>query len=126
MNAQAFAGAVQDSAVVTFAHEASATSWQYVLGKGVEVSATPPDSIAKVDITSDNINLSGLEKDKDYVIWVRTTSCGTDTSSWTIAAFSTKYCKATPVYATVVGITKVKFGNYMIVENVTEIGRAHV
>ena len=119
LNAQAFAGAVQDSAVVTFAHEASATSWQYVLGKGVEVSATPPDSIAKVDITSDNINLSGLEKDKDYVIWVRTTSCGTDTSSWTIAAFSTKYCKATPVYATVVGITKVKFGNYMIVENVT-------
>ena len=112
--------AARDSVRVTFEHEPSATSWQYVLAKNVPLSATPPDSIAPIAISSDNIVIKNIESDKDYTLWVRTTSCTNDTSSWTLAIFRTKHCQATPISTSGKGIVNVKYGNYNLVDNTTE------
>lgn len=113
-------GATTDTAIVRFAHEPSATSWQYVLAKGVDVSTIPPDSISPITFTTDNLKISSLEKDKNYTIWIRTVSCTPDTSSWAAALFSTKYCKPNPLSVSGKGITKVRYGVDRIVENSTE------
>ena len=82
LNVSVVSGATTDTAAVRFAHEPSATSWQYVLAKGVDVSTIPPDSISPITFATDNLKISSLEKDKDYTIWIRTVSCTPDTSSW--------------------------------------------
>ena len=120
LNISPIIGDTTDSAIVTFAHEASATSWQYVFAMNTKVSTTPPDSLPKVDITSDHVNLSGLEKGKIYNIWLRTTSCGNDTSAWILGIFSTKYCRATPNHIDGRGIFRVKYGIAKMVDNVTD------
>ena len=119
LNVSVVSGATTDTAVVRFAHEPSATSWQYVLAKGVDVSTIPPDSISPITFATDNLKISSLEKDKDYTIWIRTVSCTPDTSSWAVALFSTKYCRPRPSSVSEKGITKVRYGVSRIVENST-------
>lgn len=120
LNISPIAGATTDSATVTFAHEASATAWQYVLAMNTKISSTPPDSLPKVNVTTDHISLSGLEKGKNYSIWLRTTSCSNDTSAWILGIFSTKYCRATPTNLDVRGIFRVKYGIAKMVDNITD------
>ena len=119
LNVSVVSGATTDTAVVRFAHEPSATSWQYVLAKGVDVSTVPPDSISPITFATDNLKISSLEKDKDYTIWIRTVSCTPDTSSWAVALFSTKYCRPRPSSVSEKGITRVRYGVSRIVENST-------
>ena len=70
-----------DSADISFKHEASANTWQYVYTDDPSVS---PDSLTPTTITSDSITVSGLTPDTEYRLWVRTKCSSTDTSDWSL------------------------------------------
>ena len=70
-----------DSADISFKHEASANTWQYVYTDDPSVS---PDSLTPTTITSDSITVSGLTPDTEYRLWVRTKCSSTDSSDWSL------------------------------------------
>ena len=70
-----------NAADISFKHEASANTWQYVYTDDPSVS---PDSLTPTTITSDSITVSGLTPDTEYRFWVRTKCSPTDSSEWSI------------------------------------------
>ncbi len=70
-----------NAADISFKHEASANTWQYVYTDDPSVS---PDSLTPTTITSDSITVSRLTADTEYRLWVRTKCSPTDSSEWSI------------------------------------------
>ena len=70
-----------NAADISFKHEASANTWQYVYTDDPSVS---PDSLTPTTITSDSITVSGLTPDTEYRFWVRTKCSPTELSDWNL------------------------------------------
>ena len=70
-----------DAADISFKHEASANTWQYVY---TDDPSANPDALTPTTITSDSITVSRLTADTEYRLWVRTKCSPTDSSEWSI------------------------------------------
>ncbi|MFC2390354.1 MAG: fibronectin type III domain-containing protein [Bacteroidota bacterium] len=70
-----------DAADISFKHEASANTWQYVY---TDDPSANPDALTPTTITTDSITVSGLTPDTEYRFWVRTKCSPTDSSEWSL------------------------------------------
>jgi len=70
-----------DAADISFKHEASANTWQYVY---TDDPSANPDALTPTTITTDSITVSRLTADTEYRLWVRTKCSPTDSSEWSI------------------------------------------
>ena len=70
-----------DAADISFRHEASANTWQYVY---TDDPSANPDALTPTTITTDSITVSRLTADTEYRLWVRTKCSPTDSSEWSI------------------------------------------
>ena len=70
-----------NAADISFKHESSANTWQYVYTDDPSVN---PDTLTPTTVTSDSVTVSGLTPNTEYRLWVRTKCSSTDSSEWSL------------------------------------------